>query len=132
MDPLSAGFTSEWLGRELVGARRGLDAEGVTADEDAITYLVSRAGGDGRQILTALEVAIGLVLIRLDYCSPEVRAEILEEQTPLGRILINHNVLRRIEPTDYLRVTPGPEMMVIQPLVLRMCSVAPLRFIMLS
>jgi chorismate-pyruvate lyase len=40
-----------------------------------------------------------------------VRAEIVSETTPLGRILINHNVLRRIEPTDYLRVTPGPEMM---------------------
>ncbi len=39
---------------------RGLDAEGVTADEEAISYLVSRAGGDGRQILTALEVAIAL------------------------------------------------------------------------
>jgi chorismate-pyruvate lyase len=68
-----------------------------------------------RKILLALQrdgriVQFGLVLIRLDYCSPEVRAEILEEKTPLGRILINHNVLRRIEPTDYLRVTPGPEM----------------------
>jgi len=69
-----------------------------------------------RKILLALRsdrriVQFGLVLIWLDYCSPEVRAEILAEKTPLGRILINHNVLRRIEPTDYLRVTPGPEMM---------------------
>ncbi|MSU76606.1 MAG: hypothetical protein EXS16_00785 [Gemmataceae bacterium] len=55
-------------------------------------------------------VQFGLVLIWLHYCSPEVRAEILAEKTPLGRILIHHNVLRRIEPTDYLRVAPGPEM----------------------
>ena len=43
-----------------------------------------------------------------------VRAPESEEVMPvgsLGRILIDHNVLRRIEPTDYLRVTPGPEMM---------------------
>ncbi|HMK12148.1 MAG TPA: replication-associated recombination protein A [Acidimicrobiales bacterium] len=41
-------------------ARRGLELEGAKADEEAIAYLVSRAGGDGRQILTALEVAIAL------------------------------------------------------------------------
>jgi chorismate-pyruvate lyase len=69
-----------------------------------------------RKILLALQsdgriVQFGLVRIWLQYCSPEVRAEILAEKTPIGRILINHNVLRRIEPTDYLRVTPGPDMM---------------------
>jgi chorismate-pyruvate lyase len=69
-----------------------------------------------RKILLALQsdgriVQFGLVHIRLDYCSREVRAEILAEKTPLGRILIDHNVLRRIVPTDYARVTPGPEMM---------------------
>ncbi|HEX7131085.1 MAG TPA: replication-associated recombination protein A [Iamia sp.] len=44
--------------RELVG--RGLTAEGAEADEDAIDHLVLRAGGDGRQTLTALEVAVAL------------------------------------------------------------------------
>ena len=38
--------------------RRGLEAEGATADEAAIEHLVSRGGGDGRQVLTALEVAV--------------------------------------------------------------------------
>ena len=33
------------------------------------------------------------------------------EKTPLGRILIEHNVLRRIEPTGFLRVVPGPALM---------------------
>ncbi len=69
-----------------------------------------------RKILLALEsdgriVQFGLVRIWLNFCSPEVRAEILAEKTPLGRILIEYNVLRRIEPTEYLRITPGPEMM---------------------
>jgi len=42
----------------LVG--RGLEAEGATADDDALALLVDRAGGDGRQVLTALEVACAL------------------------------------------------------------------------
>lgn len=56
-------------------------------------------------------VMFGLVRIHLQFCAPEVRTEILGEQTPLGRILINHDVLRRIEPTAYVRVAPGPAMM---------------------
>jgi len=44
--------------RELV--RRGLDAEGVAATNEAIEMLVGRAGGDGRQVLTSLEVACAL------------------------------------------------------------------------
>jgi len=39
---------------------RGLDAEHATADDDAIALLIDRAGGDGRQVLTALEVACAL------------------------------------------------------------------------
>jgi chorismate-pyruvate lyase len=83
-----------------------------------VQVLERKRDGDSyaRKILLAKQsdgriVQFGLVLIWLNYCSPEVRAEIVAEKTPLGRILINHNVLRRIEPTDYLRVTPGPEMM---------------------
>jgi putative ATPase len=41
-------------------AARGLAAEGATADADAVAHLVDRAEGDGRQLLTALEVAIAL------------------------------------------------------------------------
>jgi putative ATPase len=47
-------------------ASRGLDAEGATADDDAIDHLVARAGGDGRQLLTALEVASALARARHD------------------------------------------------------------------
>jgi putative ATPase len=43
---------------ELV--RRGLDEEGCEADADAVDLLVARSGGDGRQVLTSLEVAIAL------------------------------------------------------------------------
>jgi putative ATPase len=41
-------------------AARGLAAEGATADADAVAHLIDRAEGDGRQLLTALEVAVAL------------------------------------------------------------------------
>jgi putative ATPase len=55
-------FRLEPLGRDAIEAlvRRGLQAEGTTASEAAIEHLVDRAGGDGRQVLTALEVACAL------------------------------------------------------------------------
>ncbi len=69
-----------------------------------------------RKILLTLQstgkvVQFGLVRIHFEYCSEAVRNEIVAAQTPVGRILINHNVLRRIEPTAYLRILPGPAMM---------------------
>jgi hypothetical protein len=83
-----------------------------------VIVLDRRHDGDiyARKILLSLErdskiVQFGLVRINLAYCSPEVRARIVAQQTPLGRILIEHNVLRRIEPTAFLRVTPAEEMM---------------------
>ncbi len=70
----------------------------------------------GRKILLVLEgtervVQFGIMRINLDLCSEAVRAAILREDTPLGHILIQHNVLRRIEPTAFLRITPNREMM---------------------
>ncbi len=56
-------------------------------------------------------VLFGIVRIHLNYCTPAVRAAIVAGRTPLGRVLIQHNVLRRIELTSYLRVTPSPAMM---------------------
>jgi chorismate-pyruvate lyase len=53
-------------------------------------------------------VLYGMVRILLTFCGPEVRARIVDGKTPLGRILIEHDVLRRIEPTAFLRVLPGP------------------------
>jgi chorismate-pyruvate lyase len=73
-----------------------------------------RHDGDSyaRKILLELQsdgrvVQFGVVRIRLDFCSEPVRAAILEEKTPLGRILIEHDVLRRIETIAFYRVTPG-------------------------
>jgi hypothetical protein len=69
-----------------------------------------------RKILLTLQktgkvVQFGIVRVNLACCSEPVRAEIVEGKTPFGRILIKHNVLRRIEPTAFLRILPGPVMM---------------------
>jgi hypothetical protein len=68
-----------------------------------------------RKILLVLQstgrvVQFGIMRIHLRFCTPPVRAEILAARTPLGRILIEHNVLRRIKPVAFLRVVPGPDM----------------------
>jgi chorismate-pyruvate lyase len=52
-------------------------------------------------------VQFGIARIRLQFCAAPVRKAILEGKTPLGRILIEHNVHRRIEPIAFMRVPPG-------------------------
>src|SRR2546423_11785095 len=49
-------------------------------------------------------VQYGVMRIHLASLSPEVRDEIRSEQTPLGRILIQHDVLRQIRLFDLWRV----------------------------
>jgi hypothetical protein len=83
-----------------------------------VNILARRHEGDSyaRKILLTLRrtgrvVQFGIVRVNLGYCSEPVRQRIIEGKTPFGRILIEHNVLRRIEPTAYLRVLPSPAMM---------------------
>lgn len=44
--------------RQLIA--KALEAEGATADDEAIGHLAARANGDGRHTLTSLEVAVAL------------------------------------------------------------------------
>lgn len=53
-------------------------------------------------------VQFGQIRIHLPYCSPQVRAAILAEDTPVGRILIEHGVLRAVVPVAFVRAMPGP------------------------
>jgi chorismate-pyruvate lyase len=64
-----------------------------------------------RQILLTLRstgtvVQFGIVTIDLAVLSPVVRQKIVEGKTPLGRVLIEHNVLRTIEPKAFYRAVP--------------------------
>jgi len=52
--------------------RRGLDVEKATASDEAVDHLVARVGGDGRQALTALEVAVALAEGRAGEGAPIV------------------------------------------------------------
>lgn len=80
-----------------------------------VRVLQRRLEGDtySRKILllksgTNQVVQFGIVRFNLNFVTVEVRNEILAGQTPLGRVLINHNVLRHIDLGAILKVTAGP------------------------
>jgi putative ATPase len=45
-------------------AERGLAAEAASAESEAIEHLVDRAGGDGRHVVTSVEIAVALARAR--------------------------------------------------------------------
>lgn len=65
-----------------------------------------------RKILLALTgnsrvVQFGLVCIDLSLLSSVVREQIIAGKTPLGRILIENDVLREVRPISYWKVQPN-------------------------
>lgn len=75
-----------------------------------VRVLHSRSIGEEyhRRIVLSLRgtdtvVLYGLVRLHLPMVPPSARAEILEEKKPLGRVLIEQDVLRRVEHTALLR-----------------------------
>lgn len=68
-----------------------------------------------RKILLTLNtshkvVQFGIVHIDLALLSPIVRDEIVAGKTPLGRVLIQHNVFRVVQPVRYFRAVLGSQM----------------------
>ncbi len=55
-------------------------------------------------------VQYGIVRLNLDYLGDEVRREIEEQGTPLGHILIQHNVLRDVKLLSLWKITPGDDL----------------------
>jgi chorismate-pyruvate lyase len=55
-------------------------------------------------------VLFGIVRLNFDFLSSVVQQEIESQQTPLGRVLIQHNVLREIELMRLWRVLPGADL----------------------
>ncbi|QVL29888.1 hypothetical protein KIH39_13515 [Telmatocola sphagniphila] len=94
----------------------------VTVEEfygEAVNVQVVSSQSEGdlylRKILLTLSkskrvIQFGLVRIDLTCLDPAVRDAILEEKTPLGRVLIEHNVLRRVQPTAFVTVRPKETM----------------------
>jgi chorismate-pyruvate lyase len=80
-----------------------------------VKVLDSRLDGDvySRKILltrsgTSTVVQFGIVTFDFQYVTQAVKNEILSQQVPLGRVLINHNVLRHVDLNAILRITAGP------------------------
>ena len=73
-------------------------------------YLVHRQGDlYGRKLdLVAVQsgaiVMTGIMLFNFSFCTDHVRDLIVTEQAPLGRILIDNNVLRQVSTTNFLRI----------------------------
>ncbi|HBH51998.1 MAG TPA: hypothetical protein DDY91_08910 [Planctomycetaceae bacterium] len=72
--------------------------------ETYLRHIILESCDDGRV------VQFGIVRFDFRYVTAEVRDEILAEQTPLGRILINFNVLRHIDLGAIVRIWPGPQL----------------------
>jgi len=59
---------------------------------------------------TETVVQFGIIRFHLEYVTQAVRDQIIEGKIPLGRVLINHNVLRHIDLGAILETTAGPEL----------------------
>jgi chorismate-pyruvate lyase len=77
--------------------------------QDDVHYarLIRLAAGPQQHI-----VETGIARLNLERIPEEARREIQAARTPLGEILISHDVLRSIEPKWYLRFEPSSPMAV--------------------
>lgn len=57
-----------------------------------------------------LVVQFGIMRLNFDCVSADVKREVESQSTPLGRILLDHNVLAEIELNSLWRVTPGGDL----------------------
>lgn len=55
-------------------------------------------------------VLFGIVRLSLNFLPEHVQREILDQQTPLGRVLIKNNILRNVRLLSLWEVTPGEEL----------------------
>ena len=55
-------------------------------------------------------VLFGIPRLNLRLVDDDVKREILGQNKPLGRVLIEHNVLREVQLASLYRLTPGPDL----------------------
>lgn len=78
--------------------------ETQTTDTHYIRRILLRRSSDHRV------VQFGIVRLCYAFIDDEVRREIEAQKTPLGRVLIDHNVLREVQLTQLWKVRPGPDL----------------------
>ena len=66
--------------------------------------ILLRRGSDNRV------VQYGIVRLKLEAIEPEPRDEILSKRTPLGRVLIQHNVMRHVQLLAVWKLQCGPRL----------------------
>jgi hypothetical protein len=55
-------------------------------------------------------VLFGIPRINLRLVADDVRQEIVSQTAPLGRVLIEHNIMREVQLASLYRVEPGPDL----------------------
>lgn len=75
----------------------------VSAQHYARKILLTRRA-DGKA------VQFGIMRINYDYLTPSVRHDVESEAAPLGRILISHDVMRKVELVSLLQFIPGSDL----------------------
>ncbi len=63
-----------------------------------------------RRVTDQEVVQYGIVRLQLDALSQPTRDKILSEKIPLGRVLIEHGVLRQVELVSLWRIETGPRL----------------------
>jgi chorismate-pyruvate lyase len=68
-----------------------------------------------RQILLVCQtnkkvVQFGIVRLCFDFLDADIQAEIESQQVPLGRILIEHDVLRQVQLATLWKIEAGPDL----------------------
>ncbi|MEL7336863.1 MAG: hypothetical protein AAFN70_11745, partial [Planctomycetota bacterium] len=74
-----------------------------------------RSGHYSREILLSKRsggqvVQYGIVRLNIGRLNPQVWQEIASRQTPLGRVLINHNVMRQVQLNALWQIEAGPHL----------------------
>jgi chorismate-pyruvate lyase len=82
-----------------------------------VEVLVARDEGDyySRKIILHRQTDRGVVLfgiprINMRLLAGDVRQEIVGRTAPLGRVLIEHNIMREVQLASLYRVQPGPDL----------------------
>ena len=84
-----------------------VDVEVLTAQQSGDYYfrkIILHRQSDRRVVL------FGIPRLNLRLVDDSVKREILGQNKPLGRVLIEHNVLREVQLASLYSLTPGPEL----------------------